>query len=110
MNPGMVVTVGATVAGFALMMGGIIASMMASERGAVEIETNLPAMKAAWKSGEWRRDPHWRRLFATATGAGLLTFGLFGIFVVVAPWPIKVICAGAILYPACRLTMALRRI
>ncbi len=110
MNPGLVVTVGATVIGFAMMMGGIIASMVASERGAVSIETNLPAMKTAWKSGEWRRDPQWRRLFTIATGAGLLTFGLFGIFVVVGPWPVKVICAGAILYPFYRLIHALRRI
>ena len=110
MNPGLVVTVGATVVGFALMMGGIIASMIAAEQGSVEVETTLPAMKAAWKSGEWRRDSQWRRVFTIATGAGLLTFGLFGIFVVIAPWPVKVICAGAILYPVYRVTIALRQL
>lgn len=109
MNPGLVVTVGATVIGFAMMMGGIIASMMASEHGAVHVESSLPAMKAAWKSGDWRTEPHWRRLFVTAAGAGFLTFGLFGIFVVIGPWPVKILCAGAILYPAIRLVDALRR-
>ena len=109
MNPGLVVTVGATLVGFALMMGGIIASIMAAEHGSVEVETTLPAMKAAWRSGAWR-EPHWRRIFLTACGAGLMTVGLFGIFIVIAPWPVKLICAGAILYPAYRLTVALRRI
>ena len=113
MNGGVVVTVAATVAGFALMMGGIIASMMAeddptSSGSGVRINSSLPAMKAAWRSGAWRRDPPWRRLFVTALGAALLTIGLFGIFIVIAPWPVKILCAGAILYPAVRLTMALR--
>jgi len=108
MNPGLVVTVGATLVGFALMMGGIIASIMAAEHGSVEVETTLPAMKAAWRSGEWR-EPHWRRIFLTACGAGLMTVGLFGIFIVIAPWPVKILCAGAILYPAYRLVEALRR-
>jgi len=111
---GVAVTVGAAVAGFVLMMGGIIASVMAEDDssgsgGGSQIETSFPAMKAAWRSGAWRRDPPWRRLFATALGAALLTIGLFGIFIVVAPWPVKVLCAGAILYPAVRLTMAFRK-
>lgn len=142
---GVAVTVGATVAGFGLMMGGIIASTMirgepmSSEQieaslrrqrdaaalpyawrrstfrvkgsvgRSVEVETSLLAMKDAWRSGDWRREPHWRRLFATAIGAALLTIGLFGIFIVVAPMPVKVLCAGAILYPAVRLVMALRK-
>lgn len=113
MNIGLVVTVGAAIAGFALMMGSIIASMMAEEdphrpRSGVQIETTLPAMKAAWRSGEWR-EPHWRRIFLTACGAGLLTFGLFGIFVVIAPWPVKILCAGAILYVAFQVITGLRK-
>jgi len=143
---GVAVTVGAAVAGFVLMMGGIIASMMdsgeplsageiedsmrrqrdaaarpyiwrrskfrvkgASAGRGVEVETNLGAVKAAWRSGDWRRDPYWRRLFVTALGAALLTVGLFGIFIVVAPMPVKVLCAGAILYPAARIAMAFGR-
>ena len=111
---GLVVTVGAAIAGFALMMGSIIASMMAEEdphrpRSGVQIETTLPAMKAAWKSGDWRREGPWRRVFATAAGAGLLTFGLFGIFVVIAPWPVKILCAGAILYVAFEVIRGLRK-
>lgn len=114
MNIGLVVTVGAAIAGFALMMGSIIASMMAEEdphrpRSGVQIETTLPAMKAAWKSGDWRREGPWRRVFATAAGAGLLTFGLFGIFVVIAPWPVKILCAGAILYVAFQVITGLRK-
>jgi hypothetical protein len=66
-------------------------------------------MKAAWKSGDWRREGPWRRIFAVATGAGLLTFGLFGIFVVIAAWPVKILCAGAILYVAYQVVRGLRR-
>ncbi len=143
---GVGVTVTLTVAGFALMMGGIIASMMqeseplsheeieaslkrqrdaaalpytmrrsmfrlagAGVGRSTEVETTLPAMKAAWRSGDWRREGHWRRLFTTALGAALMTVGMFGLFIVVAPMPVKVLCAGAILYPAIRLTQALRR-
>jgi hypothetical protein len=102
-------TVTAAVLGFALLMGGIIASMMAAGTSGVETETSLPAMKAAWRSGDWRREPQWRRLFVIAGGAALLTVGLFGTFIAIAPIPVKVICAGAILYPAIRLTLALRR-
>ena len=35
-------------------------------------ETTFAGMKDAWRSGEWRRDPHWRRLFLIASGAALL--------------------------------------
>ena len=108
MNVALALTIASTVGGFAMMMGGIIASMM-DEGGAVQIETTLPAMKTAWRSGDWRTDPYWRRLFVTATGAGLMTVGLFGIFIVIAPWPVKILCAGAILYPAFRLSQALRK-
>jgi hypothetical protein len=64
----------------------------------VATEDSFAGMKEAWRSGEWRRDPHWRRLFLVASGAGLMMYGLFGLFVVIAPGPIKVIATGALLY------------
>lgn len=109
MNMALAAIVSVAVIGFAMMMGGIIASMMAAEAGSVEMETSLAAVKAAWRSGDWRRDPFWRRFFVMACGVALFTVGLFGSFIVVGPVPVKVLCAGAILYPAIRLTRALRQ-
>lgn len=113
MTVALALTILSAIAGFALMMGAIIASMMAAEdphgsRAGVRIETTLPAMKAAWRSGDWR-EPHWRRIFLTACGAGLMTVGLFGIFIVIAPWPVKILCAGAILYVAFQVIRGLRK-
>jgi hypothetical protein len=61
-------------------------------------EASFAGMKNAWKSKEWRRDSQWRRLFVITTGAALLFYGLFGVFVVIGPPPIKVLMAAAMLY------------
>ncbi len=61
-------------------------------------EASFAGMKEAWKSKEWRRDSQWRRLVVIATGAALLFYGLFGLFVVLGPPPIKVLMAAAMLY------------
>lgn len=66
------------------------------------VEAPLSGIKAAWRSGEWRRDTHWRRLFVTAAGATLLFFGLFGFILVVGPMPVKLLVSGAIGYAVAR--------
>ena len=81
----------------------------ASAGRGVEVETTLADFKGAWLAGDWRRDPYWRRLYVTALGAALLTIGVFGIFVVVAPGPVKILCAGTVLYAAVRTALALAR-
>ena len=81
----------------------------ASAGRGVEVETTFAAVKGACRSGEWRRDPYWRRFFVMALGAALMTIGLFGVFVVIAPGPVKILCAGTVLYVAVRTAVALAR-
>jgi len=61
-------------------------------------ETTFAGIKDAWRTGEWRRDAQWQRLFLIASGAGLLFHGLFGLFLVIGPGPIRVLVAGAMVY------------
>jgi hypothetical protein len=61
-------------------------------------EATFAGMKEAFRSGEWRRDPQWRRLFVITFGAALLFYGLFGLFVVVGPPLVKVLMTGAMIY------------
>ena len=72
-------------------------------------ETTFAGMKDAWRSGEWHRDPQWRRLFLVASGAALLSYGLFGLFLVIGPGPIKVLVAGALLYATVMTTRGFAR-
>lgn len=72
-------------------------------------ETSFAGMKDAWRSGEWRRDPQWRRLFLAASGAGLLFYGLFWLFLVIGPGPVKVLVAGAMLYATAMTTWGFTR-
>ena len=73
------------------------------------IDAPFAGIKKAWRSGEWLRDEHWRRLFVTAGGGTLLLFGLFGVFVVVGPMPVKLLVAGAMAYAAARTVWGLAR-
>jgi hypothetical protein len=61
-------------------------------------EFTFREMKQAWRSGIWRSETVWRRRFITATGAALLTIGLFGIVFTLGPSPIKAIVGAALLY------------
>jgi hypothetical protein len=61
-------------------------------------EASFAGFKDAWRSGEWRRDTQWRRLFVIAAGAIMLFYGLFGLLLVVGPMHIKVLAAGATAY------------
>ena len=42
----------------------------------------MAAMIAAWRSGEWRRDPAWRRLFVITMGASAFVCGMLASFIV----------------------------
>ncbi len=61
-------------------------------------EASFAGVKDAWRTGEWRRDTHWRRFFLVAAGALMLVYGLFGIILVVGPTHIKVLVAGVMAY------------
>lgn len=72
-------------------------------------ETSFAGMKDAWRSGEWCRDAQWRRLFLAASGAGLLFYGLFGLFLVIGSGPIKVLVAGVMVYATAMTTRGFTR-
>jgi hypothetical protein len=100
----MAVALGVTAfVGFALMMGGIFWG------GPADIQTDLASIKAAWRSGQFREDPIWMRVTVVAGGAALMGIGLFGVWIVLGPPIIKLLCAAAIVYPAVRFAMAWRK-
>ena len=61
-------------------------------------EASFAGIKDAWRTGEWRRDTQWRRLFLVGAGAVMLVYGLLGLFLVIGPVHIKVLFAGAMAY------------
>lgn len=75
----------------------------------VHVETDMAAMIAAWRSGEWRRDPAWRRLFIIATGASAFVSGMLASFIVAGPPHVKVLVAAALLYAVVMTVRGVRR-
>lgn len=61
-------------------------------------EASFAGARDAWRTGEWRRDTHWRRFFLVAAGGVMLFYGIFGIILVVGPTHIKVLVAGVMAY------------
>ena len=72
-------------------------------------ETSFAGMKDAWRSGDWARDPQWRRLFIIAAGAGMLCYGMFGIFVATGPAYLKLLLAGALAYATIMVVLGFAR-
>jgi hypothetical protein len=96
-------TVSIGAGGFLVFMGGVVALVAA--RGAptaagreAHVETSVAAMIAAWRSGEWRRDPEWRRVFVITAGASAFAFGMLASFIVAGPPHVKVLVGAALLY------------
>ncbi|MGH7324637.1 MAG: DUF3592 domain-containing protein [Candidatus Rokuibacteriota bacterium] len=137
--PLLAITIGMTVIGFVLFMGGILSRIFG---GAGEPMTHAevedlsrsvrlearPALarvswyrfrgrsagssfleqftlreaKEAWRQRAWRASPRWRSNFVVMIGVLLLAPGLFGIFIVLGPNGIKLLCGGALVYAAVR--------
>ena len=67
-------------------------------------------MKQAWRSGDWARDPDWRRKYIITAGGILAVLGLFASLSVLSDPPsVKALLDGAVLYAAVRLTWAFWR-
>lgn len=112
--PLLAVTIGATTAGFLMLMGGAIHMAVTAGRwsgsGARAAgEASFREIKAAWRSGAWRRGPRWRRLFVMGAGGLLMGAGLFGLAVVLGPPGVKLLCGGALVYAVVRTVRAFRR-
>lgn len=104
---GLLVTLPAAAAGFALFMGGILHLVLTS-RGPSEAFT-LGELKAALRRGTWRRSAAWRRRVLVVLGVALFTLGLFGLFIVVGPVGVKLLLAAVLLYAAGALAAGLAR-
>lgn len=74
-----------------------------------EGEASFAELKAAWRTGAWRRTRRLRRLFVMGAGGLLMAFGLFGIFVVVGPAWVKLIVGAAMLFAATKLIQGFRQ-
>jgi hypothetical protein len=94
--------------GFVLFIGAVLHLVLTvSARG--EETFALAEVEAAWRARAWRVSPTWRRRFALLAGATLLTLGLMGIALALAPVGLKLVIAGFLVYAALRTLAALRR-
>jgi hypothetical protein len=80
-----------------------------AEGAKAEQEVSIGAMKEAWRSGEWRRDPGWQTVFIMTAGGLMTIFGGFGAAVVAGPPVVKILFGGALGYTAFQLVAAVRR-
>jgi hypothetical protein len=110
-----VVVGGAAFIGFVLFMGSVLyrlfgdAGASGRRSGSSGERFSIREARDAWRRGAWRTSPRWRSNFLVMAGAFLLAFGLFGIFVVVGPPFIKILCGAAILYAGLRTVIASAR-
>jgi hypothetical protein len=114
--PAMTLVIAMTVAGWALLVwGGVMLALGVGEThthnegrlgtrktASADIEVSFRDVKDAWREGRWVRDARWRTIFMMFLGAALAAWGLFGIFIVRGPLPVRLRCAGAIGYATIR--------
>ena len=138
-KPLVMVTLGMTILGFAVFLGGAVYYSMRSGRppgdgGAGEtarqsMPPNVDCSRywfwgKTWSRGfsdkfsiheaktagsRWWSDLRWRRAFVMGTAALTMGFGLFGLLGAVSPLGVKVLIAGALLYALVRLSWAVAR-
>lgn len=107
-----VVVGGATLVGFVMFMGGILHRIFGgagASGGSFSEQFSVREAKEAWRRRAWRKSHRWSSNFLTMAGAFMLAFGLFGIFVVVGPPFIKLLCGGALVYAAIMTVIAFAR-
>ena len=69
-------------------------------------ERSFREVKDALVSGQWRRDPQWRRFLTAVAGGVLMVFGVFGIPLAIGPPVVKLLCMGALIYATVRTVWA----
>lgn len=110
-RPTLVPAVGAIAGvGWALLIGGAIHGVLTAGRdGSFSDAVSFTEVKAAFRSRAWRVSRRWRRFAAMALGAALMTIGLFGLGIVLAPAGIKLLCAAATAWAAVQIVRGFRR-
>jgi hypothetical protein len=74
------------------------------------VEAPLRAVKHAWRTGTWQRNPVWQLFTLMAFGGMLMALGLFGLGIVLpSPPVVKLFCAGALVYAISRTIWAIKK-
>ena len=95
-------------AGLLFLLGSVLSLLMdqglARGRGRVEghDQFSFSELKSALSSGALVRAPLWRRRLCAIVGGTLLVLGVFGVVIVLAPMPVKLIAAAALGYAVTR--------
>ena len=98
----------AAFAGLLFLIGSVLSLLMdqGSARGRGRVEGHdrfsFSELKSALSSGAVVRVPLWRRRLCAIVGATLLVLGVFGVVIVLAPMPVKLIAAAALGYALTR--------
>lgn len=66
----------------------------------------LAALKDAWRSGAWLRQPVWRRRTIVTAGGLMTGFGIFALLFVIGPPYVRIIVGAALLYALVRTSWA----
>ena len=72
-------------------------------------EFSFAQLKAAFASSAVLRTPLWRRRLCAICGGMLMFFGVFGLVFVLAPVPVKLIVAAAVVYACVRIAWGIAR-
>lgn len=72
-------------------------------------ELSFYEIKLGWRLRAWQVSGRWRRVSAMVLGGTLLTVGLFGVGIVLAPAGFKLLLAAMLAYAAGRTTVGLAR-
>ena len=89
--------------------GSIYRHVGPAEGAKAQREVSIAAMKNAWRTRAWRRDPTWQTVFIMAAGGLMMAFGGFSAAVVAGPPVVKLLCGGALCYTMFQLVAAVRR-
>jgi hypothetical protein len=75
-------------------------SRFSGKSSAIEIEDSWTAggMKAAWRTGQWRRDPAWQRRFLASIAILMVVVGVLGIVIVCARAWVALLFGVALMY------------
>ncbi len=76
-------------------------------RASASVDVDIPMrdLKQALRTGAWSQDPLWRIYIIIMVGAMTMAIGIVGILVVLAPLPVKLLLAAALLYAAIRIAL-----
>jgi hypothetical protein len=94
--------------GFLFLIGSALSLLMdqgsSHGRGRVEghDQFSFSELKRALLSGALVRVPLWRRRLSAILGGTLLSLGIFGVVIVLAPMPVKLIAGAALAYALTR--------